>query len=173
MSSEKVPPSAPPPSQIWARWGQSGKLLVIGAVVGIIAVFLPLVSMSVTTSGFGGFALPGMPSGEVTVNNASASVINDWRGVVDLLAYAASLVFAFILYPPRQQRLVLAALGTGGVAVVLALWLLIAAMRAGSGIAVPVMSYQVSVGIGAYLNFVGAGLVATGAVLKAREEKVV
>ena len=173
MATDQVPPTAPPPTQLWARWGRSGKLLAIGAVVGIVAVFLPLVSMSVTTSGFGGFEIPGMPKGEITVNNLRASVIDDWRGVVDLLAYLACLVFAFLLYPPRQKALVWAALGTGGVAALLAFWLLISAMRSGSGIAVPVMSYQVSVGIGAYLNFIAAGLVATGALLKAREEKLV
>ena len=55
MASEQIPSSvpAPPPEiqlqplQAWlARLGLSGKLLAIGGLVGLIAVFLPLLTMS-------------------------------------------------------------------------------------------------------------------------------
>ena len=54
MASEQLPSSVPTSSpqlqslQAWlARLGLSGKLLAIGGLVGVLAVFLPLLSMSI------------------------------------------------------------------------------------------------------------------------------
>ena len=50
----------------------------------------------------------------------------------------------------------------------MALWLLITALN-GSG---SLLGFQVSVGIGGILNLLAAAAVATGGVLKAREERL-
>jgi hypothetical protein len=52
MSSPDAPNASPPAFQQWfARLGNSGKLLMIGGVAGIIATLLPLISSSIEVLG--------------------------------------------------------------------------------------------------------------------------
>jgi len=186
MSSEPVPssiPAAPPlpqlqPLQAWlARLGLSGKLLAIGGLVGFIAVFLPLLSMSIQVQapaanvfgGKGGVNLPGVSSSQ------SVMVLSDWRGVLCLVGYLAVLALAFVLYPPNglsQKALGWAGVGVGGVIAILALWLLVLAHNGSAGLSGFGGSFRISVGIGAILNLLAAATVAAGGFLKAREEKL-
>src|SRR5262245_45069430 len=95
MATEQLPGSAPAPVvsqqiqplQAWlARLGLSGKLLAIGGLVGIIAVFLPLssVSMQMNTAdlskAFGGKGV-NVPAINLPSVSRSVMVIGDWRGI--------------------------------------------------------------------------------------------
>src|ERR1700723_3348778 len=129
MASETVPSPvlapSPTPFQAWlARLGLSGKLLAIGGLVGVIAVFLPLLSMSLQLqlpTGRSGVSLPGVSTSQ------SVMVLRDWRGVICLLGYLAALALAVVLYPPNglgQKALGWAGVGVGALITLLALWLL-------------------------------------------------
>jgi hypothetical protein len=172
--------SSPSPIQAWlARLGLSGKLLGIGALVGVIAVFLPLVSVSVQMSnslgvgqakGKGGFNIPALDV------NQRVLVIQDFRGVICLLGYAAALALTYVLYAPtglQQKSLGWAGVGVGGLTALLSLWLLFTAYSGSSALSGFGASFQVSVGIGAIFNLLAAGTVAAGGFLKAREEKLI
>jgi hypothetical protein len=153
--------------------GLSGKLLAIGGIVGVIAVFLPLISMSMQLQlpvGKSGANLPGVNSSH------SVMVVSDFRGVLCLLGYFAALALSFVLYPPNglgQKTLGWAGAGVGGFIAILALWLLILALNGSGGLSGFGSSFQISLGIGAILNLVAAATVAAGGVLKAREEKLI
>ncbi len=162
------------PLQAWlARLGMSGKLLAAGGLVGVIAVFLPLVSMSFQSPtganpfvGKNGVNLPGFSTSQ------SVMVLRDFRGVLCLFGYVAALALAYVLYQPKElgpKALGWAGLGVGGFIALLALWLLLGAFSGSGGL----MGFQISVGIGALLNLVAAGTVAAGGFLKAREEKLI
>jgi hypothetical protein len=175
MSSEGnvtgTPPDSPPPSprsgspaaEWFARLGLGGKLLLFGAAAGVIATFLPLLSVSVNLGPFQG--------------SQSAMVLDDWRGIVCLLGYLAAVALAVLLYPATRRpdrNVAWAAVGVGTMLVLLALWLLILAARSGSGVGLgDAGAARVSIGIGAILNLLTAGTVAAGAVIKAREERLI
>jgi hypothetical protein len=175
MASEQIASSVFAPSQqsqvhplqAWlARLGLSGKLLAGGGLVGLIAVFLPLVSLS--------FQMPsGSAKGGVNVPALSTSqtvrVVQDFRGILCLLGYAGALALAYVLYAPtglNPKTLGWAGVGVGVVVALLALWLLLGAVS-GSG---SLGGFRIYAGFGAYLNVVAAVVVATGGALKAREE---
>jgi hypothetical protein len=182
MASEQVTSSVPAspaqPFQAWlARLGLSGKILAIGGLVGVIAVFLPLFTMSIQLQTPGGANLFG-GKGAVNLPAVGASqsvlVIGDFRGILCLLGYLATLAGTFILYPPNglsQKNLSWAGAGVGGFLALLALWLLVTAFN-GSAALAGFGGFQVSVGIGAILNLLAAAAVTAGGVLKAREEKL-
>jgi hypothetical protein len=186
MATEQVPSSVlepalqVPPLQAWlARLGLSGKILAIGGLVGLIAVFLPLLSMSIQMQIPGGTHLAG-GKGAVNLPGVSSSqsvmVIQDWRGVLCMVGYVAAIALAFVLYPPNglgQKALGWAGVGVGGVIALLALWLLILALNGSSALTGFGSSFQVSVGIGAILNLLAGAAVAAGGFLKAREEKLI
>src|SRR5438105_1001673 len=120
MSSEQVPGQLPSSAQAWfARLGLSGKLLAIGGLCGIIVAFLPVVSVSVQMPGGAAvnpFGMQGNPAG-INVSGMSLSktviVAENWRGMLCLACYVASLVLALVLYPPgglSQKSLVWGAL---------------------------------------------------------------
>jgi hypothetical protein len=181
-SSVLAPPSQPqvPPLQAWlARLGLSGKLLAIGGLVGVIAVFLPLLTMSIQMQAPGGANVFGGRSG-VNLPGVSSSqsvlVVGDWRGVLCLVGYLAALTLAFVLYQPNgltQKALGWAGVGVGAFITLLALWLLLAALNGSAGMAGFGGSFQISVGIGAILNLLAGAAVAAGGFLKAREEKLI
>ncbi len=121
-----------------------GKLIGGGAILGVICAFLPLVSITVA---------------DVRV---SAMILDCWQGVMSFLAYIACGVGAWMLYRPEKHRLhqkmIYGLLGSAGLIALFALWMVIAARSA--------------LGFGAILNVLVAAAVATGAFLKAKEEKV-
>jgi hypothetical protein len=175
MATDQVPPTAPPINQLWARWGRSGRLLAIGGVVGIIAVFLPLMSATIQAADFGGFSFPGMNTPSMRVSQHSM-VVDAWQGKTALAAYIAVVVLAVLLYPPTgltQKNLAWAGLGLGALAVILALWLLISALRVNNDAFAGAVGFSVSVGFGAYINVLAAATVLYGGFLKAREERLV
>ena len=183
MSTEQIPSSVATtlpttqiqPFQAWlARLGLSGKLMAIGGLVGIIAVFLPLMSISMQMS-----AAPFGGKGGVNVQALSSSqsvmVVRDARGILCLLGYFAAVALAFVLYPRNglsQKTFAWAGVGVGGFITLLAFWLVIAALTSSSGFAGFGASIQSSIGIGAILNLLAGAAVAGGGFLKVREEKL-
>jgi hypothetical protein len=151
MSTDPVPgPSSEPtpsdPRAWFARLGLSGQLLFFGGIAGVIAAFLPLISLGP----LGSFGM----------------VVQMWQGTICLLGYLATIAFAFLLYQPggvkaEMKPLVWVAVGVAGLVALLSLWLLLVVLRV----------IQIA-GIGAFVNFLAAGAVAAGAVLKARDEKL-
>ena len=108
----------------------------LGGLAGLIAVFLPLVSMSIQMGGSGGFKLFEMPgmfgrADHPAMNvNQTVLVAEDWCGKVGMAGYLAAVVLAFVLYPPQgsgYKALCWAGVGTGLLVALLALW------RAGCG----------------------------------------
>jgi hypothetical protein len=161
MSSENAPSAPVTRPGLWLEnLGLSGKILGIGAVLGIIVSFLPLISVSIDMG--------------IMKSRQSALVVQDWRGVICLLGYAGALALVFFLYPPSgldQKGLAWAAVGVGGLVTLLALWLFMLAISGSSNMAI-FGSLKVTPGIGAFLNVLTAGAVAAGGFLKAREEKL-
>src|SRR5262249_6130582 len=188
-ATEQVTSSAPslPPLQAWlARLGLSGKLLAVGGLVGVVAVFLPLLSMSMQmpTPGAGNvfgdkagvnFSTSGVNLSTVGVSR-SVTVAQDWRGVICLVGYLAALALTYVLYLPgglSQKSLGWAGAGVGVLVALLALWLLAAALSGTSSLNGFGVGLQVSVGFGTILNLLAAGTVVAGGFLKAREEKLI
>ncbi len=172
MASEQVPSPTTAPKFPLARLGFSGTLLLIGGLVGIIAAFLPLVSVRVQGPvGANPFQVLGS-IGEPTMHEfsglereMSVKVVQDWREKVGLACYLAALICAFVLYPPNglgQKPLCWAGVGAGLLVSVLSIWLVVDLMGMG----------KVTVEFGAVLNIVAAVMVAAGGFLKAREEKL-
>jgi hypothetical protein len=180
QATSAVPAPPAPPLQAWlARLGLSGKFLAIGGLVGVVAVFLPLLSMSIQMPSLGGANVLGGKGG---VNipavgiSQSVLVVQNWRGVICLVGYLSALALTYVLYLPtglRQKSLCWAGAGVGVLIALLAFWLLISAVSGGSSLSGFGASLQVSVGIGAILNLLAAAAVAAGGFLKAREEKLV
>jgi hypothetical protein len=186
MANEPVPSTvaaSPPqlqPLQAWlARLGLSGKILAIGGLVGVIAVFLPLLSMSMSMQMPGGGSLFGGKGGvnlPAVSSSQSVMVIENWRGVLCLVGYLAALALAVVLYPPNglgQKNLAWAGAGVGALIALLSLWLLFAALGGSAGMTGFGSSFQISVGIGAILNLLAGAAVAAGGFLKAREEQLI
>jgi hypothetical protein len=179
-SSVEAPPSPPvQPFQAWlGRLGLSGKILAIGGLVGVIAVFLPLLSMTIQMQVPGGANVFGGKGGvnlPAVSQSQSVLVIGDFRGILCLVGYLATLALTYVLYPPNglgQKALAWAGAGVGGFVTLLALWLLVTAFNGSAGLSGFGGSFQVSVGIGAILNILAAAAVAAGGVLKAREEQL-
>src|SRR5260370_1403733 len=184
MATEPAPSSvtAPPqlqPFQAWLeRSGLSGKILAIGGLVGVIAVFLPLLSMSMQMPTLGGanvFGAKGAVNLPAVSTSQSVMVVRDWRGVFCLVGYLAALALAYVLYPPNglsQKTLGWAGLGVGAFITLLAFWLVIQAFNGSAGTMGVMGGFQISVGFGAILNLLAAGAGATGGFLQAREEKL-
>jgi hypothetical protein len=180
QATSSVPAPALQPLQAWlARLGLSGKLLAIGGLVGVIAVFLPLLSISIEmptpggATAFGGKGGANIPGIGMT---QSVMVVRDWRGVICLIGYLAALALTYALYQPNglgQKAFGWAGAGVGALIALLALWLLVGALSGSSSLSGFGGSFQVSVGIGAILNLLAAAAVAAGGFLKAREEKLI
>jgi hypothetical protein len=169
-----VPVPAPAPLQAWlARLGLSGKLLAVGGLVGILAVFLPLLSFSMQVEAPGAKGSVSLPGFGVS---QSVLVIQNWRGVICLLGYLAAVALAYALYQPNglvQKSFGWAGVAVGALLALLALWLLVLAFNGSSTLSGFGASLKVSVGMGAILNLLAAAAVAAGGFLKAHEEKLI
>ena len=88
LVEEKTGPGAPAGWLAWSGW--SSKLFLIGGVLGLVAAFLPLVSLSMQ--------MMGMLSGSQTL-----MVVDEWRGKLAIPGYLAALAFALVLYPPGRS----------------------------------------------------------------------
>lgn len=162
IEPEKAVPDAPAG---WvARSGWSGKLFLAGGLLGLVAAFLPLVSFSMQMMG-------GFMSGHQTL-----MVVDDWRGKASLLGFLAAMAFAVLLYPPGRspaRPLVWAGLAVGVALALLGIDLLIGTLRSRNDMSLFGMaSGGVTPGIGAYVNLAAAAVVAVGAVLRGREERL-
>jgi hypothetical protein len=166
MSTSETPPGPPAFNfqQWFARLGTSGKLLAIGGVVGVIAVFLPLISFTMDVMGVAG-------------GRHSSMVVDAWQGVICLIAYVGAIISAFLLYPSAgavKKFPGWLGLAVGAAAALCALWILISAFRATSNASdfFGMGGAKISVGFGTYLNVLAAAAVAAGGFLKAREERL-
>jgi hypothetical protein len=142
----------------------------IAALIGVIATFLPLASVSVSVMGMTQSASGGMP-------------VRDWRGAIDLVCYLAAIgiTVAFMIGSRTAFRgLAGGAIAVGAVAVLMAVLLLVATISSASasvsgsvpGLGNLGVSGGSSPAIGTILNLLAAIGVAVGAVLKARQEKL-
>jgi hypothetical protein len=175
-------PAPPPltqrqPLQAWlARLGLSGKLLAIGGLVGVIAVFLPLVSIQMQAPNTGLFGARGGASVPAFSVNQTIMVVRDFRGMICLFGYLAALGLAYVLYAPTvrldPKTFGWVGLGVGGFIALLALWLVLGTLSGSGSIGGFGGGLSISVGSGAILNLLAAAAVAAGGVLKAREEKL-
>lgn len=154
---DPVPPPSNPsggiptdPKQIMAKLDLAGKLLGGGAIVGIVATFLPIVSISIPAAA------------RDMIAYSSPMVLDAWHGKLLLLGYAATLFFVYRFYfsnQPVPRNILLASVGVAGAVVVVAFILFIDARRAA--------------GFGTYLSVLAAAAVGYGGFLKAKESKVI
>ena len=181
MATDQVTSAVPAtaPLQAWlTRLGVSGKVLAVGGLVGVLAVFLPLLSVSMQVSAAGGASAFGGKAGATLPSlgvSKSVLVIQNWRGVVCLIGYLAALALTFVLYLPNglsRKPLGWAGVAVGAVTALLALWLLVLAVNGTSSLSGFGATLKVSVGVGAILNLLAAAAVTTAGLLKAREEKL-
>jgi len=153
------PGQSSPAIQWFARLTVDGQLLLFGGVTGVIVAFFPLLSLS----------------GSMLEFPARAMVIDDGRGLLSVICYLAAIVLAVVLYPADgapQRNHTWAAVGVGAVLTLLSVWLFIAALRTGGGFQFGDTG-TLRTGLGAILNLLTAGTVLTGALWKARQEKLV
>jgi hypothetical protein len=168
------------PIRPWLARGVSGKLLVMGSVAGIIAVFLPLASISVDMGAPAGmFQFQGaanMPQFQFgPAMNKSAMVVENWRGKVCLAGYLATLALAIVLHPTsveQQKTLYWATPIIGLVVLVMAVWMLWLIVNSQSASVMGMGGIRTSVGFGAILNLLTAAAVAAGGFLQAKEARL-
>jgi hypothetical protein len=162
MASVTQPNSPTPAPPVAAAPGLSIKLLMGAAGAGIVIAFLPAASFSLSMLG--------------QSISQSILVCRVWQGSLGLLCYIAGGVLAFFLARAEtpQPKLTWAAVGVGGLTVLLALGLLISTFGAGAsaGAAAFGMQAETHVGSGTILNLLAAGALATGAFLKAKEDRL-
>lgn len=135
------------------------KIMVGVAVVGLVSVFLPAVTVTISFLG--------------SSTTESLGVWRDWRGKLDLLAYIAVAVMAGMMIrkpnTPAAKKLALPCLITSGVALLLAVWLPLSISGSG-GISKELAS--ISIGLGCYLNILASLALAAGAALQAKRTNV-
>jgi hypothetical protein len=164
-SAQQTPAPVAQPLAAWfARLGLSGRILGIAALLGIIAAFLPAMTIDAP-------ALKGLS--KATPSLGSAMVVDDWRGKISLLGFAGALVLVFVLYPAgglAQKSLCWVGVGLGALVALLGLWLLVTVLN---GPDLAFLGVKFSPGIGLFVSlFAGIG-VAVGAFFKVREEKLI
>jgi hypothetical protein len=164
MSTDPTPNPGPSPQsplqEWWQKLGSSGKLLAGGGLAGLISAFLPLFSVS---GNFGGMNIGG-----------TSMVIDAWQGKVGLISSIAALVLSWVVYQSKgvSKNLVWAVVGVGAVMALMAVWILINALRAGSSMNFGDVRMSAGPGIGSFTNAAAGLAAAAGAFLKAREEKL-
>jgi hypothetical protein len=173
---ESPPLAQVQPLQAWlSRLGLSGKLLAAGGLVGLIAVFLPLVSIQMQAPSGNPFGARGGVSSPALSVSQTILVIRDFRGMICLVGYLAALGLAYALYAPaglNMRTFGWAGVGVGAVVALLALWLFLGTVSGSGSLGGFGGGLSISVGFGAILNLLAAAAVAAGGVLKAREERL-
>jgi hypothetical protein len=169
--SESAPPPPPPPPPpaptgpspfgVWLdKSGLPGKLMAGAAIVGIISMVLPLISVSASGGG-------------ISFSASGGKVIDAWQGALCLICYLAVLGLVFVVYiakaPAQGRNMLYSLLGAGAAAVLFSLLLLIRCIGGSSG---PMGGASSSPAIGTILNFLAAIGVGVGAFMKAREDKL-
>jgi len=133
------------------------KILLGAAAMGLISLFLPAVTVSFLGT-------------SQSVNGFSA-----WQGKLGLVAYLGVGVLAGLIlkkdFAPVRNQL-LACLITAGVALVLAVWLMLAVGRAPVSAGLPDVGLSVSTGFGAYLNILASLVLVGGATIQAKRAKL-
>lgn len=128
------------------------KIMLGAAVLGLIAVFLPAVT--VTLFGY----------------SETISVVRDWRGKLGLVGYVAVGVMAGMMLKSDDlaaaRKKVLACLITAGVCLLLAIWLPLTVSNIAS-------ADVVKVGYGNYVNIFAALVLTGGAALQAKRAGVI
>ena len=125
------------------------KILIGGAVLGLISVFLPAVTVS-----FLGFS-------------ETISVVRDWRGKLCLVGYISVGVMAAMMLKgdlATARKKVLACLITSGVVLLLAIWLPLTLSNITA-------ADVVKTGSGIYVNIVAAAVLSGGAALQAKRRR--
>ncbi len=143
------------------QFGLAGKLLLGGAVVGLISLFLPAASFSMDVTGQASF-------------RDSVMGLRFWQGKVALAAYLAVglltlLVSKSAASDSRYRNLLFGLLGAATAALILAVYLFVDASGSGSSFVLPGMKGSGGAGIGAYLNLLAGLATAAGAALMAKE----
>jgi hypothetical protein len=173
--------------QWWNRLPVSGKLVLAGAVFGILSGLLPVFSVSVSgrsepseSSSGGMYSLlqeVALQRSRAPDVRASWSVLvgEDWHGAVGLLGFIATIVLFFILYGEgiANRALCWSSVGICGLLVVLALLLLVKALSRSHSVEYPGLQVHANVGLGAFVYLIASGVALLGAILKVREEKLV
>ncbi|MBA4064323.1 MAG: hypothetical protein C0501_11545 [Isosphaera sp.] len=132
---------------------QAPKVMIGAAVLGLVAVFLPAVTVSIAALNV----------------SESVSAVQAWQGKLGLVAYVGVGVLAgLMLKGPAARPKVLACVIAAGVALVLAVWLLVSA----GNVAGSMMGAAVKTGFGVYVNVLAAAALAAGAALLAKREKL-
>ncbi|VTR92539.1 unnamed protein product [Gemmata massiliana] len=128
------------------------KIMIGAAVVGLIAAFLPAVTVALSILG--------------KTATESLAVWRDWRGKFDVLAYISVGVMAALMLRnmANPKKLAIACVIASGGAVLLALWLPLS-IRGGGDVK---ELAEISIGIGCYLNILTSIVLAAGAVLQAK-----
>jgi hypothetical protein len=146
-----------PVQTVLAKVGPHATKAVLGAAaLGLVAAFLPAVTMT--------FKLFGSTVSE------TLGVWQDWRGKLALLAYlGVGAMAGLMLWKPGgpARKLSLACLVTSGVAVLLAVWL---PLSIGGGID-PELG-GITVGVGCYVNVLASLALAAGSALQAKRANV-
>src|SRR5262245_47223150 len=145
--------------------GLSGKLLLAGALVGLIALFLPACSVSMDVAGQASF-------------RNSAMGVEFWQGKVGIVAYLAVGLLTFLLTKPvakdsSYRNRLFGLLGASAMALILAIYLFVDASSSGRSFVIGGTTGSGGAGIGAYLNALAGIVSAAGAVLKAKEVQLV
>ena len=152
-----------PVANIMTKLTLSDKIIGGAAVVGLISMVLPALSITINFLG--------------VTKSESAMVLKFWQGDLGLICLLGAAACSFLLLKqpltaPANKNLLYAVLGQCGLAPLLGLWMLLGSANAGSGSGMESEFMKISVGFGTYL-FLIAGLAAGFAgFLKARDAKL-
>jgi hypothetical protein len=141
---------------------RQAKVLALGALIGVVAAFMPLLFVSAK---LGGFAL-----------NTTVLVIQDFRGDLCLIGSAVNLYFiyrAYIAKQDMQRNMVLGWMGAAAAVTLSGIWLFANAVGARSSLQLGSFGGgAIGGGIGVYFVLLAAIITGIGGAMKARAEKL-
>jgi hypothetical protein len=146
---------AVPGQSLVGKFGPHAPKVMLGAaVLGLVAVFLPAVTVSVAALNV----------------SESVRVVADWRGKLGLVAYVGVGVLAGMMLNGQLEaarKKALACLIAAGASVLLAVWLLLSiGSIGGAGLG------SISTGFGTYVNILAALALTAGSALQAKRAGV-